>query len=88
MLSSLNIVIKKSKDFADWKTIVSLIYKGKHMTDTGRELIIKISRGMNNNRLSTNCKFSKVEIPSQSLIECYRWKIYILKTKTGYVLML
>lgn len=53
MLSDLSFVTKKYKDFLDWVSIASLIYKGKHNTEEGRELIIKISKGMNNYRLST-----------------------------------
>lgn len=33
--------------------IASLIYKGKHLTKLGKELIIKVSRRMNNYRLSS-----------------------------------
>lgn len=53
-LSNLVFVTKKHKDFLDWAFIASLIYKGKHTTEAGRELILKISKGMNNYRLSTN----------------------------------
>ena len=33
--------------------MASLIYSGKHTTEEGREVIIKISQRMNNYRLST-----------------------------------
>jgi len=69
MLSNLSFVTKKYKDFLDWAFIASLIYKGKHTTEAGRKLIIKISKGMNNNRLSTfKHQQGKVEI-AQSLID-------------------
>ena len=71
MLSNLSFVTKKYKDFLDWAFIASLIYKGKHTTEAGRELIIKISKGMNNNRLSTfKHQQGKVEI-AQSLMMKY-----------------
>ena len=53
LLSNLSFVTKKHKDFLDWAFIASLIYKGKHLTKPGKELILKISKGMNNYRLST-----------------------------------
>lgn len=54
MLSNLNFVTKKYYDFLDWKCIINLIYKGLHTTEEGKEIILKISKGMNNYRLSTN----------------------------------
>ena len=68
MLSNLRFVTKKYQDFLDWTFIASLIYKGKHTTVAGRELIIKISKGMNDKRLSTFQYQEKVEI-AQSLID-------------------
>lgn len=69
MLSKLSFVTKKYKDFLDWACIASLIYKGKHTTEAGKELIVKLSRGMNNYRLSTfKHQGDKVEI-TQSLID-------------------
>ena len=53
-LSELKFMTKKYKDFLDWKFIASLIYKVKYTTKAGVDLIVKISKGMNNNRLSTN----------------------------------
>ena len=53
MLSNLTFFTKKHLDFLDWQIIASLIYTGKHTTEEGRELIIKISQRMNNYRLST-----------------------------------
>lgn len=53
MFSGLCFVTKKHKDFQDWAFIANLIYTGKHTTEAGRELIFKMSRGMNNYRLST-----------------------------------
>lgn len=71
MLSSLNFVTKKYYDFTDWKCIINLIYKGLHTTEIGKELILKISKGMNNYRLSTNnlLKDNLAIDISQSLIE-------------------
>ena len=52
-LSNLSFVTKKHKDFLDWSFIAYLISRGKHNTKAGKELILKISKGMNNYRLST-----------------------------------
>ena len=53
MLSNLSFVTKKYKDFLDWAFIASLIYKGKHLTEAGKKLILKIRQGMNNSHLFT-----------------------------------
>lgn len=53
LLSDLKFVTKKYKDFLDWAFIASLIYKGKHLTEIGKEFILKISKRMNKYRLST-----------------------------------
>ena len=52
-LSNLSFVTKKYTDFLDGCFIAYLIYTGKHTTKAGKDLILKISRGMNNYRLST-----------------------------------
>ena len=44
---------KKFKDYLDFRTIAHLILEGKYLTETGKELIIKLGDSMNNNRLST-----------------------------------
>ena len=44
----------KYEDYLDFKTIALLILEGKYLTNTGKELIIKLGDSMNNNRLSTN----------------------------------
>lgn len=53
LLSNLSFVTKKYKDFLDWAFIAYLISTGKHTTKVGKELILKICKGMNNYRLST-----------------------------------
>ena len=53
LLSNLSFGTKKYQDFLDWAFIASLIYKGKHLTETGKELILKISKRMNKYRLSS-----------------------------------
>jgi len=68
LLSGLTFVTKKHKDFLDWAFITSLMYKGKHTTEKGRELVIKVSKGMNLNRLTTFQGGKAEEIP-QSLID-------------------
>lgn len=63
LLHNLQFVTKKYKDFLDWTFILALINKGKHTTNAGKNLIIKISKGMNNKRLST----LKLEAPQNSI---------------------
>nr|YP_010727788.1 homing endonuclease [Leptographium wingfieldii]WDZ67425.1 homing endonuclease [Leptographium wingfieldii]WDZ67472.1 homing endonuclease [Leptographium wingfieldii]WDZ67519.1 homing endonuclease [Leptographium wingfieldii]WDZ67565.1 homing endonuclease [Leptographium wingfieldii]WDZ67611.1 homing endonuclease [Leptographium wingfieldii] len=53
-LESLEFRTKKYKDFLDFKALAMLIFQGKHLTDNGKELMIKLSNTMNDNRLSTN----------------------------------
>lgn len=45
---------KKFLDYLDLKTIAFLLLDGKHLTENGKNLIIKLGDTMNNNRLSTN----------------------------------
>ncbi len=42
--------------------IAYLIYTGKHTTKSGKELIVKLSKGMNNYRLSTFKSWNKESI--------------------------
>lgn len=53
-LDSFEFRTKKFKDYSDFKTIAFLLLQGKHLTEKGKELIIKLGDSMNNNRLSTN----------------------------------
>ena len=72
MLYNLSFGTKKYYDFLDWAFIATLIYKGKHTTEVGRELILKLSKRMNDKRLSTfkgyEGELHLEEIP-QSLID-------------------
>jgi len=45
---------KKYLDYLDLKTIAHLLLDGKHLTENGKNLIIKLGDTMNNSRLSTN----------------------------------
>lgn len=45
---------KKYFDYLDFRKIAFLVLEGKHLTDKGKQLIIKLGDTMNNNRLSTN----------------------------------
>ena len=85
MLSGLKFITKKHKDFLDWSFIAGLLSKGKHTTEAGRELIIRISKGMNNYRLSTNShlKQEKVEIPQSLIDEVLNMKDIYIKDKEG-----
>ena len=53
-LDSLEFRTKKFYDYLDLKKIAILILEGKHLTEKGKELIIKLGDTMNNSRLSTN----------------------------------
>ena len=59
-LSSSDFLTKKSQDFEDFKLISSAVYKGSHKVEEIKELILKLSYGMNNYRLTTN--MSKKEV--------------------------
>jgi hypothetical protein len=67
----LQFMTKKHKDYLDFRTIAFLISEGKHLTEKGRELIIKLGDTMNNNRLSTNSN-------PFTLDESVKSKLYIL----------
>ena len=41
-------------DYLDFRKIAFLVLEGKHLTEKGKQLIIKLASTMNNNRLSTN----------------------------------
>lgn len=76
---SLQFRTKKYKDYLDFRTIAFLMLEDKHLTEKGKQLIIKLGDTMNNNRLSTNSnplildKATKSEldlvIKSKALIE-------------------
>jgi hypothetical protein len=89
MLSNLNFVTKKYKDFLDWGFIAYLIYNGKHTTEAGRELIIKISKGMNNYRLSTfkdlenEMGFRSAKIPQSLIDEVLNMENIYIKDQDG-----
>lgn len=53
-LDNLSFRTKKYLDYLDFRTIAFLIYEGKHLSDFGKELILKLANSMNNGRLSTN----------------------------------
>lgn len=84
LLFGLKFVKKKYKDFLDWAFVAYLIYKGKHTTEAGRELIIKISKGMNNYRLSTNVnKVEEIDIPESLIKEVLEMDDIYIKGKDG-----
>lgn len=45
---------KKYLDYVDFRTIALLLLEGKHLTEKGKELIVKLGNSMNDNRLTTN----------------------------------
>ena len=83
MLHNLCFVTKKYKDFLDWALIVSLINKGKHTTDAGKNLIIQISNSMNSKRLSTFKQKDKVEINQNLMNEVLNMEDVYIKNEEG-----
>lgn len=87
MLQNLSFVTKKSKDLLDWAFIANLIYKGKHTTEAGRELILKLSERMNNKRLSTfKCTSGSLhfeKIPRSLIEEVLNMKDIYIKNSEG-----
>lgn len=53
-LDKLNFLSKKTQDFNDFKLICYAVYIGAHKKDPINSLILKLSRNMNNFRLSNN----------------------------------
>jgi hypothetical protein len=53
-LDGIKFITINFKDSLDFKTIACLILDGKHLTEKGKKLIIKLGDSMNNNKLSTN----------------------------------
>jgi hypothetical protein len=54
--NKLQFFTKKELDFKDWKNILELKTRGWHLSEEAANLIVAISRQMNNNRLSTNTR--------------------------------
>jgi LAGLIDADG endonuclease len=61
---------KKYLDYLDFRKIAFLILDGKHLSEKGRSIIVKLADTMNNSRLSTN--------PNKSLIENFDLKSELL----------
>lgn len=83
LLSNLSFVTKKHRDFLDWCFMAYLIYTGKHTTESGKDLIIKISKGINNYRLSTFQNLNnKSEFPSL-ILEVFEMEDIYVKNHEG-----
>lgn len=54
--NKLYFLTKKELDYKDWRNILELKNYGWHLSEEGSNLIIEISKHMNNNRLSSNIK--------------------------------
>jgi hypothetical protein len=63
---SLQFRTKKYKDYIDFRTIAFLILEGKHLTEKGKQLIIKLGDTMNNNRLSSNSNILTLDMVTKS----------------------
>jgi len=59
-LTNLSFLTKKGLDFADFTLICKALYAGAHKNSTIKELILKLSLGMNDFRLSTNKEASTI----------------------------
>jgi hypothetical protein len=83
-LSSLNFVTKKYSDFLDWAFISYLINTGKHTTEAGKTLIIKLSQRINSKSL-TSYKGGVLakEISSSELDKVINMKDVYIKGKDG-----
>lgn len=81
MLQNLCPLKRGHGDFLDWAFIVSLIHAGKHTTDAGKNLILKISKGMNNKHLSTYKQIDKLEINQKLIDEVLNMEDVYIKTK-------
>lgn len=73
--NSLQFRTKKYKDYIDFRTIAFLILEGKHLIEKGKQLIIKLSDTMNNNRLSTNSNPLTIDIATKSELD------FLIKSK-------
>lgn len=67
--NSLQFRTKKYKDYLDFRIIAFLILEGKHLTEKGKQIIIKLSDTMNNNRLSTNSNPITIDIATKSELD-------------------
>jgi hypothetical protein len=66
---SLHFRTKKYNDYIDFRTIAFLILEGKHLTEKGKQLIIKLGDTMNNNRLSTNSNPLTINVATKSELD-------------------
>jgi len=66
---SLHFRTKKYNDYLDFRTIAFLILEGKHLTEKGKQLIIKLGDTMNNNRLSTNSNPLTMDVATKSELD-------------------
>lgn len=60
---------KKYIDYLDFKKIAFFILEGKHLTEKGKQLIIKLGDTMNNNRLSTNSNLLTLDNTTKSELD-------------------
>lgn len=84
MLYNLSFVTQKYQDFLDWSFIAYLFYTGKHNTKAGKELIIKICKGMNNYRLSTYKGINNESVLPSLIKEVLRMEDIYVKNHEGY----
>lgn len=66
---SIEFITKKYIDYLDFITIAFLILQGKHLTEKGKQLIIKLGDTMNNNRLSTNSNPLTLDMATKSELD-------------------
>lgn len=68
-LDQMVFITKKGKDYRDFKIICTAISKGAHRNNDIKELILKLSYTMNNNRLSNYSDLNKVSFMSSEEID-------------------
>ena len=61
-LDKLVFLSKKKYDYLDWRSVVFIKYWGLNSTELGKTLLNNISKGMNNNRLSTNGSLNYLQL--------------------------
>jgi len=79
---------KKYKDFLDFKLICRLVYSGAHMNPDIKALILKLSRAMNDFRLSSNSNPAELltNDERETLIKASPGWEYLLDVRTRDIL--
>lgn len=79
--NKLNFLSKKGLDYKDWKLLLELKTGGWHLSKEGSNLIIALSKHMNNNRLSSNLSLGEVNTQKSCNEEILDYSLIINKIK-------